>query len=93
MSDKEVKQWLKDALENIKKKDHDLALKYLKKVLSRDKNNYKALIFCGLCLTELEQSEKALQVGALARTCPPSPDVHTGYRPGTRPGRGMEGPG
>ena len=62
MGDKETKQFLKDALENIKKKDFDKALKDVKKVLNKDKNNYKALIFCGLCLTELDQHEKALQV-------------------------------
>ena len=62
MGDKETKLFLKDALENIKKKDFDKALKDVKKVLNKDKNNYKALIFCGLCLAELDQHEKALQV-------------------------------
>jgi hypothetical protein len=27
-----------------------------------DKNNYMALVFCGLCLAELQQPDQALQV-------------------------------
>jgi Tfp pilus assembly protein PilF len=64
MADKESKLFLKDALENIKKKDYEKALKDAKKVLNKDKHNYKALIFCGLCLSELDQNEKALQVAS-----------------------------
>ena len=37
MGDKEIKQSLKDAVENIKKKDYEKALKDVKKVLSKDK--------------------------------------------------------
>jgi hypothetical protein len=63
MGDKEVKQWLKDARDLIKSKEYKNALKEVKKVLNRDKGNYMGLVFCGLCLSELEEPVQALQVG------------------------------
>ena len=78
MGDKEIKQSLKDAVENIKKKDYEKALKDVKKVLSKDKNNYKALIFCGLCLSEQGQNEKAVQ--AYKRATDLSPEQAEGWK-------------
>ena len=78
MSDKEIKQALKDAVENIKKKDYEKALKDVKKVLSKDKNNYKALIFCGLCLAEQGQNDKAVQ--AYKRATNQCPDQAEGWK-------------
>ena len=34
----------------------------VKKVLKKDKDNYMGLVFCGLCLSELEQPDQAIQV-------------------------------
>ena len=62
MGDKEIKAFLKEAREQIKNKQFKNALKECKKVLNKDKNNYMALVFCGLCLAELEQSDQAVQV-------------------------------
>ena len=62
MGDKEVKACLKEAREQIKNKDFKSALKECKKVLNKDKNNYMALVFCGLCLSELDQADQSLQV-------------------------------
>ena len=75
MADKELKLALKDAVENIKKKDYEKALKDVKRVLNKDKNNYKALIFCGLCFAELGQHVKALQVGKI-HLPPATPTCH-----------------
>jgi len=63
MGDKEVKQWLKEARDFIKAKDYKTALREVKKVLKKDKDNYMGLVFCGLCLSELDQPEQAFQVG------------------------------
>ena len=62
MGDKEIKACLKEAREQIKNKDFKSALKECKKVLNKDKNNYMALVFCGLCLSELDQADQSLQV-------------------------------
>ena len=62
MGDKDVKACLKEAREQIKNKDFKSALKECKKVLNKDKNNYMALVFCGLCLSELDQAVQSLQV-------------------------------
>ena len=78
MDDKEIKQYLKDAVENIKRKDYEKALKDVKKVLSKDKNNYKALIFFGLCMTELDQNEKAVQ--AYKRATDQCPEQADGWK-------------
>ena len=78
MDDKEIKQYLKDAVENIKRKDYEKALKDVKKVLSKDKNNYKALIFYGLCMTELDQNEKAVQ--AYKRATDQCPEQADGWK-------------
>ena len=84
MADKELKLALKDAVENIKKKDYEKALKDVKRVLNKDKNNYKALIFCGLCFAELGQHDKALQVGV--SHLPPGPATcHLALPPATFP--------
>jgi len=61
MADKGVKSALKDAREHIKTKDYKSALRECKKVLNKDKNNYMALVFCGLSLSELDQPDQALQ--------------------------------
>ena len=62
MGDKEYKTSLKDAREYIKVKEYKNALREVKKVLNKDKNNYMALVFCGLCLSELDQPDQARQV-------------------------------
>ena len=67
MGDKEIKLFLKEAREQIKNKEFKNALKECKKVLNKDKNNYMALVFCGLSLSELDQPDQALQVCKLGR--------------------------
>ena len=64
MGDKEVKAFLKEAREQIKNKDFKSALKECRKVINKDKNNYMALVFCGLSLSELDQPDQAIQVSA-----------------------------
>ena len=58
MADKECKALLKEAREQIKAKEFKSALKEVKKVLNKDKTNYMALVFCGLCLSELDQPDQ-----------------------------------
>lgn len=58
----DIKACLKEARENIKNKDYKSALRECKKVLNKDKNNYMALVFCGVSLSELDQPDQALQV-------------------------------
>ena len=67
MAEKEIKGLLKEAREQIKNKEYKSALKECKKVLNKDKSNYMALVFCGLCLSELDQPDQALQVSGLFR--------------------------
>ena len=62
MADKDIKACLKEAREQIKNKDYKSALRECKKVLNKDKNNYMALVFCGVSLVELDQPDQALQV-------------------------------
>ena len=62
MADREVKAFLKEARDLIKAKEYKNALKEVKKVLNKDKSNYMGLVFCGLCLSELDQPDQALQV-------------------------------
>ena len=59
---KTVKVALKEARELIEKKDYKAALRCCKKCLNVDKDNYMALVFCGLCLGELDQPDQAVQV-------------------------------
>ena len=59
---KTVKIALKEAREFIEKKDFKAALRCCKKALNVDKDNYMSLVFCGLCLCELEQLDQAIQV-------------------------------
>ena len=59
---KEIKMTLKDARQYIKDKEYKSALKEVKKVLNKDKNHYMALVFCGVCLAELDQPGQAIQV-------------------------------
>jgi superkiller protein 3 len=59
---KVIKASLKEAKDFITKKDFKSALRCCKKTLNVDKNNYMALVFCGLCLAELQQPDQALQV-------------------------------
>ena len=64
-----MKGWLKDARDMIKAKEYKTALREVKKVLKKDKDNYMGLVFCGLCLSELEQPDQAIQVRhSLARS-------------------------
>ena len=58
----DIKACLKEAREQIKNKDYKSALRECKKVLNKDKSNYMALVFCGVCLSELDQPDQALQV-------------------------------
>ena len=59
---KTVKTALKEARELIEKKDFKSALRCCKKALNVEKDNYMALVFCGLCLSELDQPDQAVQV-------------------------------
>ena len=59
---KTVKVALKEARDAIEQKDFKAALRCCKKALNVDKENYMALVFCGLCLAELEQPDQAVQV-------------------------------
>ena len=59
---KSVKAALKEARELIEKKEFKAALRCCKKALNVEKDNYMALVFCGLCLSELDQPEQAVQV-------------------------------
>ena len=61
-SSKTVKAALKEARELIETKDYKSALRCCKRALNVDKNNYMALVFCGLCLGELDQQDQAVQV-------------------------------
>ena len=61
-NNKTAKTALKEARELIEKKDYKAALRCCKKALNADKNNYMALVFCGLCLSELGQDDQAVQV-------------------------------
>ena len=59
---KSVKVALKEARELIEKKEFKAALRCCKKALNVEKDNYMALVFCGLCLSELDQPDQAVQV-------------------------------
>ena len=59
---KTVKTALKEAREFIEKQDFKAALRCCKKALNVDKDNYMALVFCGLSLCELDQPDQAIQV-------------------------------
>jgi hypothetical protein len=61
---KDTKASLKEAKDFITSKDYKSALRSCKKVLNVDKNNYMALVFCGLCLSEMQQLDQALQVAS-----------------------------
>ena len=52
---------MKEAREHIDKKDFKTALKCCKRALNVDKKNYMGLVFYGLCSTEVEQYDQALQ--------------------------------
>ena len=58
---KTVKEALKQAKENIDKKDFKTALKCCKRALNVDNTNYMALVFYGLCSDEVEQYDQALK--------------------------------
>ena len=77
MADKELKAFLKEAKEQIKAKEFKSALKEVKKVLNKDKNNYMGLVFCGLCLSELDQPDQALQ--AYRKATESNPDQPTAW--------------
>jgi len=77
MGDREYKAILKEAREFIKAKDFKAALKEVKKVLNKDKNNYMGLVFCGLCLSELDQPDQAIQ--AYKRATDSAPDQATAW--------------
>ena len=62
---KTIKEALKEARDHIDKKDFRSGLKCCKRALNVDKTNYMALIFYGLCSTELEQYDQAQQVNHL----------------------------
>ena len=71
---KTVKAALKEARELIEKKDFKAALRCCKKALNVEKDNYMALVFCGLCLSELDQPDQAVQVrkAVLSVICAPA---------------------
>ena len=84
MAEKEIKGLLKEAREQIKNKEYKSALKECKKVLNKDKSNYMALVFCGLCLSELDQPDQALQVSGLFRIEKDYQDVVLGLQASLR---------
>ena len=59
---KSLKTALKEARELIDKKEFKGALSACKRALNVDKENYLALVFIGLCCSELEQVERAQEV-------------------------------
>ncbi|EDO37642.1 predicted protein, partial [Nematostella vectensis] len=59
MASKEVKTLLKKARDSIRNKEYKDALKHCKAALKLEKNNYNALVFVGVCATELGQLEQA----------------------------------
>ena len=59
---KAVKAALKETKDFITRKDYKSALRCCKKALNIDKKNYMAFVFCGICLTEMQQPDQALQV-------------------------------
>ena len=65
---KTIKNALKEAKEHIDKKDYKSALRYCKKAINIEKDNYMSLVFCGLCLCELDQLDQAIQVNSQLRT-------------------------
>ena len=50
---KTVKEALKEAKENVDKKDFKTALKCCKRALNVDNSNYKALVYYGKCSDEV----------------------------------------
>lgn len=63
MSDsKSVKTALKEARDLIDKKEFKGALSACKRALNVDKDNYLALVFIGLCCSEIDQPERAREV-------------------------------
>ena len=50
---KTVKEALKEAQDNIDKKDYKTALKCCKRALNVDNSNYKALVYYGKCSDEV----------------------------------------
>ena len=66
---KAAKAALKEAKDFLTKKDFKSALRCCKKALNVDKNNYMALVFCGLCLLEMQQPDQALQVLVALKIC------------------------
>jgi tetratricopeptide (TPR) repeat protein len=75
---KTVKQALKEARDLIAKKDHKSALRCCKRALNVDKTNYMALVFCGLCLSELDQPDQSLQ--AYKKATEASPEQLTAWQ-------------
>lgn len=75
---KAAKAALKEAKDFLTKKDFKSALRCCKKVLNADKNNYMALVFCGLCLVEMQQPDQALQ--AYKRAVESDPSQLTGWQ-------------
>ena len=75
---KTVKEALKQARENIDKKDYKTALKCCKRALNVDSNNYMALVFYGLCSAEIEQFDQALQ--AYKKATEANPDQLTAWQ-------------
>ena len=57
-----AKAALKEAKDLIGQKDFRGALKCCKRALNVDKDNYYGWVFIGLCLSELEQKDKAKEV-------------------------------
>ena len=69
---KTVKEALKQAKENIDKKDFKTAMKCCKRALNVDNSNYMALVFYGLCSTEVEQYDQGLQAYKKATEAKPN---------------------
>ena len=66
---KSAKVALKEAKELIGQKDFRGALKCCKRALNADKENYFGWVFTGLCLSELDQKDKAKEVSDTVLDC------------------------
>ena len=75
---KTVKEALKEARDHIDKKDFKTGLKCCKRALNVDKSNYMALVFYGLCSSELEMYDQASQ--AYKKATDSNPDQLTGWQ-------------
>lgn len=71
MSSKEIRSALKAAKTAIQSKDYATALLHCENILSKDPENYNALVFAGLCCSETSRAEDARDRYRIAIKCQP----------------------